>query len=118
MELSKNISINKHVIQLIKGKQSLYGPIYILNTLKLETLQAYIKIHLKTRFIRPSKSPASILIFFDKKLNISLCLCCNYQGFKDFTIKNPYLLILISKSFYQFGQAKLFILLDFTSTFH
>ena len=35
--------------------------------MELETLKIYIKTHLKTGFIRPSKSPVSASILFDKK---------------------------------------------------
>ena len=51
IELSKNISINKHAIKLINEKQLPYKPIYAFNLVELETLKAYIKTHLKTRFI-------------------------------------------------------------------
>ncbi len=51
MELPENISINKYTIELVKGKQPPYGPIYALSPVELETLKAYIKTHLKTKFI-------------------------------------------------------------------
>lgn len=38
-------------MDLIDNKQSLYRPIYALSLIKLETLKAYIKTHLKTRVI-------------------------------------------------------------------
>lgn len=47
MELPKNTGINEHAIKLIKGKQSLYEPIYTLSPVQQETLKAYIKIYLK-----------------------------------------------------------------------
>lgn len=51
MELPNNIIINKYIINLIRGKQLPYGPIYTLHLVKLEVLKAYIKTHLQTRFI-------------------------------------------------------------------
>lgn len=51
IELSENISINKYAIELIKTKQSLYTFIYSLNLKELKTLEAYIKTHLKMRFL-------------------------------------------------------------------
>ncbi len=51
MEYPKNTSINEHTIELVKEKQLSYKPIYALNLIELETLNAYIKTHLKTRFI-------------------------------------------------------------------
>ena len=43
--------LNKHAINLEKGKQLSYRPIDSLNPVKLETLKTYIKTHLKTGFI-------------------------------------------------------------------
>lgn len=56
--------------------------------MKLETLKAYIKTHLKSGFIQYSKSPANASIFFDKKLDSNLYLCINYPGLNNLTIKN------------------------------
>lgn len=65
---------------------------------ELETLKTFIKIHLKTGFINPPKSLANIVILFDKKPDGNLCLYINYQGLNYLTIKNRYLLSLISKT--------------------
>lgn len=78
MELSENAKINKHIIKLIDGKQSLYEPIYALNLVELEILKTYIETHLKTGFIQPSSSFARALIIFDKKLNGNFYLCIDY----------------------------------------
>lgn len=56
MELSENTGMNEYTIKLIKDKQPPYRPIYTLNSVKLETLKAYIETHLTTRFIQSSKS--------------------------------------------------------------
>ena len=98
IELSKYIRINDHAIKLVNDWQLPYGPIYSLSPMKLEILKAYIKNNLANNFIRPFKSPAKVLIFFNKKLNSSLRLCVDYQGFNNLTIKNRYLLPLAGKS--------------------
>lgn len=51
MKLPKNLSINKHVIKLVKDKQLPYRSINALSPVKLKTLKTYIEIHLKTDFI-------------------------------------------------------------------
>lgn len=51
MKLPKNTGINKHIIELVEDKQSLYRPIYILSLMELMTLKTYIEPHLKTGFI-------------------------------------------------------------------
>ena len=78
IELPENTGINKHAIELIYDKQLPYGSIYSLSPVELENLKSYIETHLKTGFIRPSKSPAGAFIFFDKKPNDSLHLCVAY----------------------------------------
>ncbi len=97
MELPENTGMNEYAIELINGKQPSYGPIYALSPVELETLKAYIETHLKTGFIWPSKSPAGAPILLDKKPDGSLCLCVNYQGLNNLTIKNRYPLPLIGE---------------------
>ena len=108
MELPENTGINEHAIELVEGKQPPYGPIYSLGPVELETLKAYIETHLKTGFIRPSKSPAGAPILFDKKPDGSLRLCVDYQGLNNLTIKNRYPLPLIDESLDRLGRAKRF----------
>ncbi len=87
-ELPEHTGINDHAIKLVDNRQPLYGPIYSLGSVELETLKAYIKNNLASDFIRPSKSPAGAPILFDKKPNSSIRLCVNYQGLNNLTIKN------------------------------
>ena len=68
-KLPKHAEINDHAIELVHGQQLPYGPIYILEIVKLETLKAYIKINLDNGFIKSSKSPIVTLILFDQKLD-------------------------------------------------
>ena len=116
--LPEQTDLNKHAIELEEDKQPPYGPIYSLGPVELETLKAYIETHLKTGFIWPSKSPAGAPILFDKKPDGSLCLCVNYRGLNNLTIKNQYPLPLIDESLDRLGQAKRFIQLDLTSAYH
>lgn len=88
MELLKNIGMNEHAIKLVNRKQPLYGFIYIFSPVELEILKTYIKTHLKIVFILSSKSFVYALILFNKKLNNSFCLCIDYQGLNNLTIKN------------------------------
>ena len=67
--LSERTDLNEHAIKLEGNKQLSYRPIYSLGPVKLKIFKAYIETHLKTGFIRPSKSPAGALILFDKKLD-------------------------------------------------
>ena len=70
--------MNKHAIKLEEGKQPLFGPIYSLELVELETLKTYIKTNLANGFIRPSKSLAGAPILFDRKLDKSLRFYVDY----------------------------------------
>ena len=65
MELPGNTGMNEHAIKLVEGKQRPYGSIYSLSPVELETLKTYIETHIKTGFIRPSKSPAGARVLFN-----------------------------------------------------
>ena len=110
--------LNEYAINLENNKQPLYRPICSLGQVELEKLNTYIKTHLKTGFIWPSKSSAVALILFDKKLNNSFYLYVDYQCLNNFTIKNQYLLLLISKLLNRLDQAKMFTKWNLTSIYH
>ena len=118
IKLPKHTEINTHTIDLEEGKQPLYGPIYSLELVELETLKTYIETNLANSFIYPSKSPADTPILFDKKPDRSLCLCVNYWDLNKITIKNWYPLPLVDESFDCLGHAKQFTQLDLTSAYH
>ena len=86
-ELSENYGINEHVIKLEEGKQPLFGSIYSLRPVELETLKTNIKTILANGFIRPSKSSAGALILFNRKLDRSLRFYMDYRGLNNLTIK-------------------------------
>ncbi len=98
IKLPKYMRINDHTIKLVDNWQSLYGPIYSLGLVELETLKTYIKNNLTNSFIRFSKSSAKTFIFFNKKPDRSLRLYINYQNLNNLTIKNRYFLSLVGKS--------------------
>lgn len=106
--LPEYTKINTHAIDLEKGKQLLYEPIYSLKLVELKTLKTHIKSHLKTGFIWFSKFPASTPILFDKKPDSSLRLYIDYQDLNNLTIKNWYLLPLIGELLNRLSQAKKF----------
>ena len=109
---------NEHAIELEKGKQPPYGPIYSLEPVELETFKIYIKTNLANGFIRALKLLAGALILFVRKPNGSLCLCVNYHWLNNLTIKNRYPLPLIGKFLDWLSQAKQFTQLDLTSVYY
>ena len=116
--LPKNTGINKHAIELERGKQPIYEPIYSLGPVELKTFKTYIKTNLANDFIRFFKSPTVALIFFICKTDGSFYMCINYYGLNNLTIKNQYQLLLIEESLDWLGQAKPFRQFDLTSAYH
>ena len=117
-ELLEHMGINDHAIELMDDQQPLYNPINSLGLVELEILKAYIENNLANGFIRPFKSSAGALIFFDKKLNGSLRLCIDYQGLNNLTIKNWYPPPLVGELLDQLGWAWRFTQLDLTNAYH
>ena len=66
MKLPEHTGINDYIIKLEKDKQLLFGPIYSIRPVKLETLKTYIKSNLANGFIRLSMSPTGAFILFDR----------------------------------------------------
>ena len=117
-ELPENTGINEHVIKLEKDKQLLFGPIYSLGPIELETLKTYIEINLANSFIWPFKSPAGASILFNKKPDRSFRLCVDYWGLNNITIKNRYPLPLIDKLLDWLSRARRFTQLDLTNAYY
>ena len=104
--LPERTGANEHAIELEKGKQPPYEPIYSLGPVELKTFKTHIETNLANGFIRVSKSSAGAPILFVRKPNGSFCLCVDYQGLNNLTIKNWYPLLLIGKSLDRLGRAK------------
>ena len=86
--LPERIGANEHAIKLEEDKEPSYGPIHSLGPVEFETLKTYIETNLANNFIWTLKSQASAPILFVHKLNSRYCLCVNYRGLNNLTIKN------------------------------
>ena len=104
--LLEQTGVNEYTIKLEKGKEPPYEPIHRLVPVELKTLKIYIKTNLVNGFMKTLKSLARISILFVYKPNNNFCLCVNYQGLHNLTIKNWYLLPLIGKSLDWLSQAR------------
>ena len=60
-------------------------------------LQTYLDENLKKEFIRESQSFIEYSILFVSKKDRKLQLCVNYRELNNITVKNSYLLSLISE---------------------
>jgi hypothetical protein len=95
-KLAPNRDINL-AIDLLPGKEPLYGPMYPLSPRELVALKEFLEENLAKRFIQESKSPAGTPILFAPKKDGSLRLCVDYRGMNAVTVKNRYPLPLISE---------------------
>lgn len=84
----EHIKLNDYAIKQKKGKQSFFKLIYSLGQVELKILKTYIEINLANDLIQTFKYPNEALIFYDQKLNQSVCLCIKYQGLNNFIVKN------------------------------
>ena len=75
-------------------------------------MDTYIGDSLAAGFIRPSSSPAGARFFFMEKKDKTLRLCIDHRGINHITVKNHYLLPLISSAFELLQGATLFSKLD------
>ena len=96
--LLERTGANEQTIELEKGKQSPYGPIYSLESVELKTFKTYIQTNLANGIIRALKSLAGALILSVHKPDGSLQFCVNYQWLNNLMINNLYLLLLIGGS--------------------
>jgi hypothetical protein len=99
-------------IDLEPGYNLRYGWIYNLSEFELRMLKAYIKAKLANAFIQRSSSLAAVPIIFAKKKDGGLRLCVDYRALNLATVKNRYLLPLISEMLDRVHEARIFTKLD------
>ena len=93
--LPKQTEVSEHVIELEKGNQPPYKPIYSLGLVKLKIFKTYIEINLANGFIKASKSLVGAPILLTCKHDSSFYLYINYSKLNNLIIKNWYPLLLI-----------------------
>jgi len=101
-----------HAIKLIPGSKPKLSKVYPLFPVEQKELDSFLEENLHTRQICPSKSPMTAPVFFIKKKDGLLWLVQNYRALNSMTVKNKYLLPLISKLMSQLHRARYFIKLD------
>jgi len=101
-----------HAIELIPGAEPKSSKVYPLFLLEQAELDAFLEENLHTGRIRPSKSPIAAPVFFIKKKDSSLQLVQDYHALNAVTVKNRYLLSLISELISQLCGARYFTKLD------
>jgi len=101
-----------HAIELIPGLEPKSSKVYPLSPVEQKELDSFLEENLRTRQIRPSKSPMAAPVFFIKKKDSSLRLVQDYRALNSMTVKNRYPLPLISELVWQLCGARYFTKLD------
>jgi hypothetical protein len=92
--------------------------LYNLSQRELQVLREYLDTALKKGWIYASRSLSVALILFVPKKDGGNRLCVDYHSLNKVTIKNRYLLPLISKLLDRLGYIKVFTKLDLRDAYH
>jgi len=85
-----------HTIDLKETFKPQKERIYPLFKNEREEVQNFVEDQLRKRYIRPSKSPQTLPVFFVGQKDRSKRMVINYCNLNDQTVKNKYLLLLIT----------------------
>ena len=96
-----------HAIDLKEMFKPQKGRIYPFSKDERE-VQKFVKDQLRKGYIRPSKSSQMLPVFFVGKKNRSKRIIMDYCNLKDQTVKNNYLLLLITDLTNNMGSKKVF----------
>jgi len=84
-----------HTIDLKEIFKSRKGRVYSLSRNKREEVQKFLENQLRKGYIRPSKSPQTLPVFFISKKNRGKRMVMDYHNLNDQIVKNNYPLLLI-----------------------
>ena len=101
-----------HAIDLKKTFKPQKGRIYPLSKNEREKVQNFVEDQLRKRYIRPSKSPQTSLVFFVGKKDGSKWIVMDYYNLNNQTVKNNYPLPLIMELINNMGSKKVFTKID------
>ena len=101
-----------HAIDFREGFVPKKGKIYPLSRVEREEVQEFVKDQLRKGYIRPSKSPQTSPVFFMLKKDGKKRMVQNYWYLNSWTVKNNYLLPLISDLINSIRKKKVFTKMD------
>ena len=101
-----------HAIDLREGFVLKKGKIYLLSRVKREKVQEFVKYQLRKGYIRPSKSPQMLLVFFVPKKDGKKRIVQDYRYLNSWMVKNNYSLPLISDLIDSIRKKKVFTKMD------
>ena len=101
-----------HAIEVKKGFVPRKGKIYLLSREEREEVREFIKEQLRKEYIQLSKSLQIAPVFFVRKKDGKKWMVQDYRYLNKWTIKNNYLLPLISDVLENIGTKKVFTKID------
>ncbi|KAL0462643.1 UNVERIFIED_CONTAM: RNA-directed DNA polymerase [Sesamum latifolium] len=104
-----------HKIELVPGTKPPARAPYRMSQPELVELRKQLKDMLESGIIKPAKSPYWASILFQKKVDGSLRMCCDYRALNKITVKNKYPIPLVADYFDRLSQAKYFTNIDLRS---
>jgi len=88
------------------------GKVYLLLRKESEEMHEFIQEQLRKGYIRPSKSPQTVLVFFVGKKDGKKWIVQDYRYSNEWTVKNNYFLLLILNIVEKIGIKKVFTKMD------
>jgi len=101
-----------HAIDLKETFKLRKERIYPLSKNEREEVQNFVEDQLRKGYIRLSKSPQTLLVFFVGKKDGSKRMVMDYRNLNNQTIKNNYLLQIITELIDNMGSKKVFTKMD------
>ena len=101
-----------HAIDVKEGFMPRKGKVYSLLREEREEVREFVREQLRKGYIRPSKSPQMVPVFFVGKKSGKKRMVQDYQYLNEWTIKNNYPLPLISDVLENIRTKKLFTKMD------
>ena len=101
-----------HAIDVKEGFVPKKGKVYPLSREEREEVKEFVKEQLQKGYIRLSKSPQMVLVFFVGKKDGKKWMVQDYRYLNEWMIKNNYPLPLISDVLENIGTKKLFTKMD------
>jgi len=101
-----------HTIDLKETFKLQKGRIYLLSKIEREEVQKFVEDQLRKGYIRLFKSPQTLPVFFVGKKNRSKQIVMDYYNLNNQTVKNNYLLPLITDLINNMGSKKIFTKID------
>jgi len=101
-----------HTIDLKEMFKPQKERIYPLFKDEREEVQKFVDDQLRKGYMRPSKSPQTLLVFFVGKKDRKKKMIMDYHSLNEQTIKNDYLLPLITDLIDNMGSKKVFTKID------